>query len=169
MGITISYVEQMFSCLDWKGSERKWILNIISVEYQTKTLLLVWLSICKDGEKKVLLPVSASLPLVCEEYSLGWCTFLTASPLESPLTPFFGESKLKNITRLKMLTSSPQENTQFIDWYQPFPVKYFRKWQNVGVCKDDRDTTSLQYVTEGSLAETSPTQYHAEWGFLYIS
>lgn len=131
-------------------------------------LPLVWLSLCKV----LLLPVSASLPLVCVECSSGWCTFLTASPLELPLTPFLEWGKWKILHILKIVplfkNKTKHGHWQFIGWYEPFPVKYFRKWQNVGVSQDYRDTTSLQHVTEGSLAQTSPPQHHTEWGFLYV-
>lgn len=79
----------------------------------------------------------------------------------------FGKRKTKNIIHL-FKNKTKHGHWQFIDWYEPFPVKYFRKWQNVGVSKDDGDTTSLQHVTEGSLAQTSPPQHHAERGFLYV-
>lgn len=51
---------------------------------------------------------------------------------------------------------------------KPFPVKNFRKWQNVGVSKDDRDTASLEHITEGSLTQTGPTQHHTERGLLCV-
>lgn len=49
---------------------------------------------------------------------------------------------------------------------RPFPVKYFIKWENVGVSEDHRDTSCLQHITEGSLAKTGPAQHHTEWGLL---
>lgn len=49
---------------------------------------------------------------------------------------------------------------------RPFPVKYFRKWENVGVSQDHRDTSCLQHITESSLAKTSPSQSHTEWRLL---
>lgn len=49
----------------------------------------------------------------------------------------------------------------------PFPVKYFRKWEDVGVGEDHRDTSCLQHVAEGSLAEPGPPQNHTEGGILW--
>jgi len=49
----------------------------------------------------------------------------------------------------------------------PFPVEYFREWQNVGVSQDDGDTAGLQHITEGGLSQTRPAQNHTEWRLLW--